>query len=408
MKLSTGRSVWLLDQPEPASAYPDLAGDERCDVAVIGAGISGALAARELVNAGLQVLILDPRPVGLGSTIASTALVQYEIDVPLVELRQRLGNEAADAAYLGCVRAVRRLGKIAGELGDRCGYEPRTSLYLASTADDVATLRVELAARQEIGIDVAWLSAADIAARYPFARPAALRSAVAAQVDPYCLTRRLIAAAAHAGARVRTGTGARVERFASGPDGVTLEAAGGTIRTRHAVFATGYESQSYLDSPVATLKSTYAMATAPHSSLPGWTDRALIWETARPYLYLRTTADGRVIVGGEDEDVVDPAARDTMLGAKVAVLEERAGRLFPEIDMSAACAWAGTFAETPDGLPYVGMPEQHPGAWFVLGYGGNGITFSVIAAEIVREGCLGRTHPDAALYAFGRAMRERS
>jgi glycine/D-amino acid oxidase-like deaminating enzyme len=37
-----------------------------------------------------------------------------------------------------------------------------------------------------------------------------------------------------------------------------------------------------------------------------------------------------------------------------------------------------------------------------LGYGGNGITFSLIAAEIIRDYFLGRTNRDAHLFRFGR------
>ena len=43
------------------------------------------------------------------------------------------------------------------------------------------------------------------------------------------------------------------------------------------------------------------MVSEPLRDLWWWPDRCLIWETRRPYLYLRTTAEGRVITGGEDE-----------------------------------------------------------------------------------------------------------
>jgi glycine/D-amino acid oxidase-like deaminating enzyme len=78
------------------------------------------------------------------------------------------------------------------------------------------------------------------------------------------------------------------------------------------------------------------------------------------------------------------------------------GRLFPDLQLEVAYAWAGTFGETRDGLAYIGFHPRFPHAYFALGYGGNGITFSLIAAEIIRDSFLGRTNRDAHLFRFGR------
>ena len=64
--------------------------------------------------------------------------------------------------------------------------------------------------------------------------------------------------------------------------------------------------------------------------------------------------------------------------------------------------WAGTFGETKDGLAYIGAHPRLPHAYFALGYGGNGITYSLIAAEIIRDDILGRKNPAAKIFAFGR------
>src|SRR4051794_21480358 len=67
-------------------SYPALENDIICEVAVIGGGITGALAAYHLVEASVDALVLDKRDIGWGSTSASTALLQYEIDTPLHQL----------------------------------------------------------------------------------------------------------------------------------------------------------------------------------------------------------------------------------------------------------------------------------------------------------------------------------
>jgi glycine/D-amino acid oxidase-like deaminating enzyme len=71
-------------------------------------------------------------------------------------------------------------------------------------------------------------------------------------------------------------------------------------------------------------------------------------------------------------------------------------------EFEVAYRWAGTFGETKDGLPYIGQIRQIPRCYFVLGFGGNGITYSVIAAKIIRDALLNRPNADARLFRFDR------
>ena len=77
-------------------------------------------------------------------------------------------------------------------------------------------------------------------------------------------------------------------------------------------------------------------------------------------------------------------------------------RLVPGLPLEVAYAWAGTFGETKDGLAYIGVHPRFPHAYFALGYGGIGTTFSLIAAEIIRDCFLGRNNRDARLFRFDR------
>ena len=83
-------------------------------------------------------------------------------------------------------------------------------------------------------------------------------------------------------------------------------------------------------------------------------------------------------------------------------LERQFREMFPAIRGDADWRWGGTFGETPDGLPCIGTARQFPHGYFALGYGGNGITFSWIAAGILLDLFLGRPNPDAELFRFDR------
>jgi len=92
-----------------------------------------------------------------------------------------------------------------------------------------------------------------------------------------------------------------------------------------------------------------------------------------------------------------------MLPGRIRHLAAAYQDLFGEQLPPIAWAWGGSFARTPDGLPYIGpVPGMHPGLQFALCFGGNGITFSVHAAQIVRAGVEGRIHELAGLFGFAR------
>ena len=117
---------------------------------------------------------------------------------------------------------------------------------------------------------------------------------------------------------------------------------------------------------------------------------------------MRTTADGRAIIGGEDDSFRNPARRDRLIPKKTERLAKKFRALFPKIPLQIAYAWAGTFGETKDGLAYIGPEADQPRVLFACGFGGNGITYSALAAEILLETIRGRLHPDADLFALER------
>lgn len=400
MDLRSGHPFWILKNGL-LSDYPSLKHDESCDVAVIGGGITGALVAYSLTQEGVETVLVDARDIGLGSTVASTALLQYEIDTELHELIGSVGEAHAVRSYRLGLEAIDRLEQLCGELRDECGFERKSSLYLARRKSDVSKLLKEYETRKAFGFHVEYWDAKEIGARSSFSAPGAILSHGNAQVDPFRLTHRLIQAAKQQGLRVYDRC--EVSKVESSGGGVVLHAGSGfRIRGRRVVFATGYESQQYLKQKVGTLKSTFALVTEPFDHFDGWPDRALIWETARPYFYLRTTPDDRAIIGGEDVPYATAHKSEQLISRKARALQRRFTAMFPHLAMEVSYTWAGTFSETKDGLAYIGRTPESPHAYFALGYGGNGITFSVIAAKIITDLYLCRPCPDADIFRFDR------
>ena len=144
-------------------------------------------------------------------------------------------------------------------------------------------------------------------------------------------------------------------------------------------------------------RSSYAYITDPvEPARLGGLAKAMMWESARPYLYLRPTGDGRLVVGGEDDAIDIPARRDRRVERKTRKLMRRLQTLRPDLDLEPAFAWGGTFAETEDGLPFFGThPATGPRQWYA-------ITYSMAGAALLRAGIEGRAHPLQRLFGFAR------
>lgn len=399
LDLRTGRPVWMAYRaPRPDTAA--LTRDISTDVLVVGAGISGAMAAQALSAEGLGVVMIDRRKPMSGSTSATTALVQYEIDRPLSLLIRQIGRIDAERAWRRSRLAVAGLEANIRELGIECHLAPRRSLYLAGDLLDPSGLKDEMDARRAAGLDVVYLKPGELRDRFGLNRKGALLGHGNLALDPRRLTAGLLAAAAKRKARLYSPVEAVA--FEHGADGVDVKTAGGpVIRARHVVLATGYELVDIVPRDGHRVISTWAIATqAQPRRVPA--DLPFIWEASDPYLYLRATHDGRIVCGGEDEDFQDEAARDALIGDKTTTIAAKVARLMPQLETTPAFAWAGAFGSTETGLPIIGPLPRMPRIHAIMGYGGNGITFSRIAAELVRNALCGKDDGDADLFAFGR------
>jgi glycine/D-amino acid oxidase-like deaminating enzyme len=400
MKLKSGKLLWP-DMTPRRSTYPRLSHDIHKRVVVVGAGITGAIIGWHLAQAGIEVAIIDQRRQVCGSTPASTALLMYEIDVLLTDLGKKIGVERAQRAYARCHAAIRDLQMLMDQLDERCDLQAVPSLYLAKNAGDTILLRAETAARREIGISARYLTSRELQSEYQIERAGAILSTRALQSNPYQLALALLKGAANMGADIFTETTLICESLSG--DKIRLRANNELIvEADHVIFATGYETPEMVHLNVCDLLSTYAIATSPIDPSLLWRDRALIWEHDEPYLYARTTPDNRIVAGGEDEEIVEPAARDKLISEKSELIRQKLQTLFPKLELTIDYAWAGTFATTDDGLPYIGAAPNFPRAIFALGYGGNGITFSLIAAQIISRQLAGQIDPDADIFSFHR------
>ena len=401
MNLHSDYPFWMIKEGILTS-FSSLRANHKTQVVIIGGGITGALMAHRLSSAGLKVTVVDKRHVAHGSTSASTSMLQYEIDVPLFKLSELVGEKHATKAYQLCAEAIDTLGEIATPLPLKADFKKYPSLYYASFEKHTKQIiEPEYKARKKAGFDVELLRGTDIEKQFGFQATSAIYSQQGGQINPYKLCNYLLADLVKKGHHVYDLT--EVKDWTVEKKHVLLNTHDGfEIEAEHIVIACGYESQSYLDKKVTDFNSSFAIVSKPFDNKNQfWQDNALIWETKTPYLYMRTTGDNRILVGGRDEVFSDAEKRDALIPQKRVQLEHDFKTLFPNIPFQTDFAWAGTFAETEDGLPYIGTYDEKR-VHFAMGYGGNGILFSVIASEIVCNEIKEDKNPNRVIFSFER------
>ncbi|MEO3946081.1 FAD-dependent oxidoreductase [Gorillibacterium sp. CAU 1737] len=404
MNLRTEKSNWLDTLPAPPS-YPPLEQDVACDVLIIGGGVSGMLAAHELTDRGIRVRVVDKRAVAGGSSSANTGLIQYSSDKSLTSCIHSFGEEKGVRFYQLCMDGVEHFEKVCGKLSLDPQFKRRDSLYYASCQEDVAALQEEYETLARHGFPVSYLSGDELAARYSFRKPAAMLSQGDAELNPYRFVHSLADSLSKRGVSIHDQTSIRHHKADNSCIRLYTDQ-GHCITAQYALFATGYETQEMKANPNAQIISSYVIATQPLEEFPDWPDRCLIWETARPYLYVRTTFDNRIVAGGLDEPIADPVERDRMLPRKKEQLLAEVQKLFPQLPpLRAEYGWAAAFGESHDGLPMIGAQEGYPRCFFSLGYGGNGSLYSLIAARINADLIEGKSNPDAEIFRIDRPTR---
>ena len=401
MNLTSDHPYWFIKNGLIRS-YPFPTDDLRCDVAVVGAGITGAMVAERLSRDGHCVVVLDERDVCRGSTSASTAFLQYEIDVPLTQLASMIGSDDAAKGWQLSHQAIDDLQKLILETGSDCCFRRTLSIQIAYTRKAAKALADEHRARQAIGLDCRYHNSRELLSRFGLKGVAAVSNNQSASCDGYRLAHDLLARSTEHGAQIFDRT--RVISFdCSKGEFVTLSTSRDIkVCARHVVVATGYEAQTMLKERVVNLDNTYAVVSQPLKSVAPWDLNWMIWEAQTPYLYLRCTDDHRILVGGEDDRYHSPKRRDASIVGKSEILHAKTRKLIPALEWEVEFAWGGTFGKTKDGLAFIGESDEYPGCMFTLGFGGNGITFSSIATNIIADRIGGRTNSDARLFRFGR------
>lgn len=409
MRLVTGDVLWtkLNDIPQH---FDYICNDVECDVLIIGGGITGAITAYYLTKEGIKTILVDKNLVGYGSTSASTAILQYEIDNDLIGLSGIIGEENAARCFKLCEAAITDIEKLVQTLSLNCDFTRKESLYYTSNISEVNFLKKETELRKKYGFNVEFIDGNQAKGMFSFPVAGAIYSKTgAAQINPYRFTHELIKKSLEQGLQVFENT--EIKKINSYENEVICETQNRfKIKSKKVMMTTGYESKRFIHGKIMNIYRTFTIVTKPVTDFQGWNNSCIITDTHDPYTYIRTTMDRRIIIGGEDEKVGNEdssmsnlSQEDLASDQKYQKLIAKLRTLFPKIsNLEIEYAFSGLFGVTKDGLPYVGAYEGMPNCYFSLGFGSNGILYATMGGQLLRDLYLGNERPELQLFKFNR------
>ncbi|WP_144512370.1 FAD-binding oxidoreductase [Bacillus sp. FJAT-22090] len=370
------------------------------DVVIVGAGMSGALTALALVEAGLSVALLDKRDMGSGSTSANTGLLQYSNDIMLHELIEQIGEQDAVRFYKLCYEAVDHIENIVTRLNIDADFIRRPSICFASVEEDVEKIKKEYATLKKFEFPCDYLDPDELANKFPFSKPGALMTYGDAEINPLKFVHGLLQRIEEKGAHLYPYI--NVEDVVTDDETVHIRTSEQPFFAKNIIFTTGYETIPVGHRVGADINRSYVFVSNPITNFSDWYEQAMIWETKRPYLYIRTTVDNRMIVGGLDEDKPEAPYSQEIIQHRAENLLQQVQKLFPHYKIGIDYAYAATFGESVDNLPFIGEHPTKANHYYLLGYGGNGTVYSMLGSHILRDLLVGKRNEDAEIVQLKR------
>ena len=370
----------------------------KCDVLIVGGGVSGVSAAAEFLKQGRSVVMLERNLVGGGSSGRSAGFLTPDSELELHQLVRRFGHKAAreiwDAPLLGIERIVNGVKKF----DIQCGLVPQDSLFLGIGKSGKAAVESELECRKSVGFndqqayDEETLRGIIGAVGYS----GGIRYGGTYGFNPLLCLQGFKDVFIDHGMEVFEST--ELERI----EDHTAYTRGGSVTAENIIIAVDKLDDSI--SPLAKEifhAQTFMSVSAPLTDkellllFPGGTQMQC-WDSKLVYSYFRLTGDNRLLLGGG-------SATSTFLREAYndATIIQRVIKRFKDhfpflLDLPFIQFWPGLIDTTRDLLPIIVKPPTQPHLQFILGV--VGLPWASFAGSFAARNVLGIADADYKKY----------
>ncbi|MGK0577157.1 NAD(P)/FAD-dependent oxidoreductase [Macrococcus capreoli] len=376
--------------------------DMHYDVVVIGGGMSGALTAYRVAEAGYHTLLVDKAEIGGASSAANTGLMQYMSDKLLHECVKDFGALEAYHFYKASKEGLEDIEQLSHKLDARVNFIKRDSLFIASTKRDKKTIKDEYEALRYFDFPVDYVKQEQLKEDYGIDKYNALITHEDAEINPYVFVNEIVKYA-HDHFHLDVLEHTELIKYKAGNKNVGCQFNNQTVTTDKLVMTTGYAknkiTRRYINRE--EFVASYAVVTEPIHENQFWKDKAMIWESARPYLYIRHVPGNRVLIGGLDEKT-DKIPDEKHIQKQGKRLIKAFNKLYPELELTIEYAYGARFGETKDGKPFIGKVEGDAEIYGLYGYGGNGTVYSSFGSKLLLDMIEGKYNPLSELFKVKR------
>ncbi len=375
-------SYWIETVPLKRR-FPDLEGTRRTEFAVVGGGIAGLAAAYFLSKAGKKVILIEQNTLASGDTGYTTAFVSHFLDnIPATIEAWPAGEEA-----LGLFQSIVEAESMDSE------FRRVPSLAFSLDATALEKFKNDAAALQELNPNIEFLDAKSASEKCRFKVAGAISIPGEAQFH----VRKFLLGLAEASAKMGAVFFEETNVLNISEDGKQIFTEKGEIECEKVLVTSGMALPDFPEvNDLLTPYFTYVIAADFDEPRPF--GNYLFWDDEEPYHYFRWVSPSKVILGGEDRLMRGPRpAADPHENLKK-FLEELTGQV-----AVLTHTWQGSIFMTKDSLPYYGAHPKYGGnILFATGFGGNGMTFGMLAGRVLADGALGKPNKFLEMFSFNR------
>jgi len=365
-------SLWQ-NTSEAFTPGRQLVPDQNYDVVIAGGGITGVNTALILQQAGLRCVLIEAHTLCFGTTGGTTAHLNTLLDTPYNTIANNFGKENANLVALATRNAIALVKNNIIKYKIDCNFEEASAFLFSQNEDQTKELESIRKATVEAGLAADYTDTIPVPVKFD----RALRVNNQGKFHPVRYVLSLAKAFEEAG-----GTIVQHCRVldTDNTDPLVVKTEAGDVHANWLIYTTHIPPGVNLLHLRCAPYRSYAMAV---KLADGNYPADLAYDMYDPYHYYRTqTIDGEqyLIAGGEDHKTAH--AENT--NAPFIKLESHIRTNFNVQEI--AYRWSSQYFEPADGLPYIGHLPGNPGKILVAtGFGGNGITYSHVAAQLLSD-----------------------
>ena len=373
---ANSKSIWEGTDNEQLS-FPVLKGAEQADIAIIGAGITGLTAALLLAKEGKDVIVLEARQVGLGTTGNSTGNLYVTVDEHLSHLRSKWNTDVMRTIAAARAAAISLVETNVQKYNIDCDFSRQPMVLYTESGDKKHDdfLQRELDALLDCGMEASLSDNAGL----PFKTHKALRLENQAQFHPLMYTRQLARSVSQ---KCKVYEHSRVLEIDE-KEGI-IKTGLGTVKANRILLATHTPVGVYAIHAMLAPYREFGVAARLNSEFPS----GIFWGMDEPRHSIRSLqSEGKTYVMGIGDKFKTGQHGDAeeYVARVKAYLSERLPVSGFEF------VWGGQQYRSADGLPYIGKHSDR--MFFMTGFATDGLTYGTLAAMIVSDLLTDRPNP---------------